>query len=252
MSPIDLTKSAARPQRHPWIDRAVTLVMLMATVGTVGFVVQKQLSRRQYRTIDPPLPTEPIEIVHSVTKGDPNAPLVLIEYSDFHCAACLQFARGTSPFIDDQYVDKGKVLRVYRHYPAKTADKLSLRTAEMASCAARQGRFWAMHDALFERDVDPKLDAFEVGTTKLRALAERVGIQIEAMDACVKEVGRDDVLIDIGTGRLLEVTGTPTIFIGWRTAQGDVQLARRIAGAIPPTELAGILDALLRGGAKTN
>jgi hypothetical protein len=82
------------------------------------------------------------------TRGQANAPLTLIEYSDFTCGYCLKFFKDTWPRIQARYVDTGKVRFVYRDYPR--ADRGPGVDAAMAArCAGAQGQYWAMHDRLF-------------------------------------------------------------------------------------------------------
>lgn len=81
-------------------------------------------------------------------RGEANAPLTLIEYSDFTCGYCLKFFKDTWPRIQARYVDTGKVRFVYRDYPR--ADRGPGVDAAMAArCAGAQGQYWAMHDRLF-------------------------------------------------------------------------------------------------------
>ncbi len=81
-------------------------------------------------------------------RGQADAPLTLIEYSDFTCGYCLKFFKDTWPRIQARYVDTGKVRFVYRDYPR--ADRGPGVDAAMAArCAGAQGQYWAMHDRLF-------------------------------------------------------------------------------------------------------
>ncbi len=81
-------------------------------------------------------------------RGQANAPLTLIEYSDFTCGYCLKFFKRTWPRIQAQYVDIGKVRFVYRDFP-RGDQGAGLDAAVAARCAGAQGQYWAMHDRLF-------------------------------------------------------------------------------------------------------
>ncbi|MDF0649985.1 MAG: thioredoxin domain-containing protein [Nitrospira sp.] len=81
-------------------------------------------------------------------RGQANAPLTLIEYSDFTCGYCLKFFKRTWPRIQAQYVDTGKVRFVYRDFP-RGDQGAGLDAAMAARCAGAQGQYWAMHDRLF-------------------------------------------------------------------------------------------------------
>ena len=81
-------------------------------------------------------------------RGQANAPLTLIEYSDFTCGYCLKFFKRTWPRIQARYVDTGKVRFVYRDFPRGDQGP-GLDAAVAARCAGAQGQYWAMHDRLF-------------------------------------------------------------------------------------------------------
>jgi protein-disulfide isomerase len=81
-------------------------------------------------------------------RGQANAPVTLIEYSDFTCGYCLKFFKETWPRIQARYVDTGKVRFLYRDYP-RADQGPGLDAAVAARCAGAQGKYWAMHDRLF-------------------------------------------------------------------------------------------------------
>ena len=81
-------------------------------------------------------------------QGKSDAPLTLIEYSDFTCGYCLKFFQETLPRLQAAYLDTGKVKFVYRDYP-RSDRGVGVEAAVAARCAGAQGRYWAMHDRLF-------------------------------------------------------------------------------------------------------
>ena len=81
-------------------------------------------------------------------KGDANAPVAIIEYSDFQCPYCRKFYEDTLPTLIKEYVDTGKAKLVYRHFPLEF-HPAALVSAQASECAAEQGKFWEMHDAIF-------------------------------------------------------------------------------------------------------
>ena len=89
-------------------------------------------------------------------RGNVNAPVTMIEYSDFTCGYCLKFFKETWPKIRARYVETGKVRFLYKDYPR--ADQGPGVTAALAArCAGDQGMYWLMHDRLFS--ADGRLDA---------------------------------------------------------------------------------------------
>src|SRR3989454_936984 len=83
------------------------------------------------------------------SKGRPGAPVTVYEMSDFQCPYCRSFALTTLPILERAYVQTGKVRLVYINLPLPYLHANALAAALVATCAARQGKFWPMHDALF-------------------------------------------------------------------------------------------------------
>jgi hypothetical protein len=88
------------------------------------------------------------ERLPGLSKGRRDAPVTIVEFSDFQCTYCRKFWKETLPRIQAEYIDTGKVWFVYRHFV--TFGPVSERAAEAAECAGEQGQFWAYHDRLFE------------------------------------------------------------------------------------------------------
>ncbi|HMK09216.1 MAG TPA: thioredoxin domain-containing protein [Anaerolineales bacterium] len=117
--------------------------------------------------------------------GDPNAPVVIVEYGDFQCPFCRRFHDQTLPRLVDEYVRPGLVYFVYRHFPVvdrDEADQESHAAAAAAVCAARQDRFWPYHDVLFANQTAENSGDFN--ETRLRAMAEQLGLDLAAFDMC--------------------------------------------------------------------
>src|SRR5207249_2515192 len=85
------------------------------------------------------------------TKGRPDAPVTVYEMSDFQCPYCRAFALTTMPLLEKEYVQTGKVRLVYINLPLTTLHANAARAAALAVCAARQDKFWPVHDLLFRR-----------------------------------------------------------------------------------------------------
>jgi protein-disulfide isomerase len=162
----------------------------------------------------------------------------MLVFSDFECPFCARFANEVMPTLRQQYVDPGKVKLAFRHLPL-TMHTHAERAAESAECAARQGRFWAMHDSLFQTPV--RLDEPD-----LEAHARDVGLDLAAFATCMGgEESRAAVSADAGAARGLGVTATPAILIGIATADASVRVLEVIPGARPVDEFAKALDRAL-------
>src|SRR5881296_4463081 len=88
------------------------------------------------------------------TMGRPGAPVTVYEMSDFQCPYCRTFALTTLPALEQEYVTTGKVRLVYINLPLTKIHANAAAAAAAGMCAARQGRFWPMHDLLFRHQAD--------------------------------------------------------------------------------------------------
>lgn len=171
--------------------------------------------------------------------GDPRAPIVVIEFSDFHCPFCRRHTKDTLPQIKKDYIDAGLVLYVYRHFPAGGSRPGGIDAAVAAQCAARQDRFWELHDRFFSapRPVQPG---------DLERHARAAGVNVETYRTCVKAgLAREDVRADVEQARRLGLAGTPGFAIGLRDDEERVRVMQRIGGAQPYAAFKAVLDALL-------
>lgn len=133
--------------------------------GTPGFLVNGQLvsGAQPYsvfaQVIDAELASPSANNIQitaqDYVKGDSNAPVTIIEYSDFECPFCARFYTDSFGQIEKNYIDTGKVKFVYRHFPLSFHPNAQ-KAAEAVECAGKVGgaeKFWEMHDLLFEKGV---------------------------------------------------------------------------------------------------
>jgi len=93
-----------------------------------------------------------VDIGDSPVKGDANAPVTIVEFSDYECTYCGRHFSQTYGQIVSEYVDTGKVKMVFKDFPLNFHAKAQ-KAAEAARCAGEQGDYWGMHDALFTSGV---------------------------------------------------------------------------------------------------
>ena len=170
-------------------------------------------------------------------KGKADAPVTVIEYSDFQCPFCGRFTRNTLPQIDREYIQKGKVKFVFKHLPLPFHQHAQ-KAAEAAECAGKIGgrkAFWAMHDKLFyEGQPRGQLDI-----NSLKRFAREIGLDMKRFERCL-DTGETAQIVrrDYQEAQRLGVRGTPTFFINGKIVRGalpydvfknviDQELARR-------------------------
>jgi len=146
--------------------------------------------------------------------GDPDAPLTIIEFSDFQCPFCSRFHEQTLPAIMENYIDTGKVNFVYRDLPLSfhpNANPASI----AAECANEQGKFWEYHDVLFDKQSQWQSLGTEDFTTNAKQFASDIGLESASFESCLSSSETaSKVSKDSRDAASYGATGTPTFFIG--------------------------------------
>lgn len=150
-------------------------------------------------------------------KGDPDAPVTIVEFSDFQCPYCGRFAADAGRQIHEQYVEPGLVRFGYQHFAFLGPE--SQKAAEASECAAEQGAFWPYHDMLFGRITGENQGS--LSPAGLKQYAAEVGLDAEAFDACL-DSGKYVSLVgsETATAQSLGVTGTPSFLVNGRPLVG--------------------------------
>jgi protein-disulfide isomerase len=165
-------------------------------------------------------------------RGEIDAPITVIEFSDFQCPFCQRHNADTQPALDEKYVDSGKVLWVYKHFPLDIHPQAPAAGAA-AECAAEQGMFWEMNEALFGSVQDWSVNEPNPVFTDL---AIELGLDSAAFAACLDDPAMMARVDDDRTEGAQFVQGTPT-FIIVRGDQGSI-----IPGALPEATFSELLD----------
>ena len=146
------------------------------------------------------------------SKGRADAPVTVYEMADFQCPACRMFAVTVLPTLDREYIETGKVRWIFINLPLTSIHPNAVAAAEMAMCAARQGRFWQTHDALYQHQDDwAKLSQ---PRNSLIALAQRQGVDRAKLIACLNEgSARKEVELDAQRAARTGAHATPSFYI---------------------------------------
>ena len=112
--------------------------------------VELKMLEKQLRSEQPNIPLK-ISVDNDPIIGNPNAPVTIIEFSDFQCPFCARFHIQTLPAIIEEYINEDKVKLVFRDFPIQSIHPNALPASVAAECANEQGKFKEMHDILFER-----------------------------------------------------------------------------------------------------
>ncbi|MDP3763618.1 MAG: DsbA family protein [bacterium] len=152
--------------------------------------------------------------------GNKNAPVTLIEFSDFQCPFCRKFYRETLPQIKKEYIDTGKARLVYRDFPLSFHPGATP-AAEGTECAREQGKFWEMHDVIFDEQEKQGSGTIQFTADDVKKWAAKIGLNTSKFNQCLDSGKyKKEVEKDITDGSAAGVTGTPAVFINGRLVVG--------------------------------
>ena len=209
--------------------------------------LDKALAKLELKLLQNKLPTQQpsapvkISIGDDPIIGNPDAPITIVEFSDFQCPFCARFNAQTLPSIMEEYIDQGKVKLVFRDFPIQSIHPNALPAAVAAECANEQDKFKEMHDVLFEKqnewnklETDDALSLFNQYATDMQ-------LNQNTFDICLTS-GKyiPEIRNDLDDGREYGVSGTPGFFVG-NDEVGYVELK----GAQPFESFKKIIDAQL-------
>ncbi len=163
-------------------------------------------------------------------KGNENAPVTIVEFSDYECPFCGRFYSETLSQLESEYINTGKVKFVYRDFPLGFHQNAQ-KAAEAAECAGEFGNdeYWEMHNKLFEEGVDGGINAF-------KQYAKEIGLDSKKFDNCLDSGQMEsEVNADLNDGVSYGVSGTPGFFIN----------GKKLEGAQPFSAFKEIIDAEL-------
>lgn len=153
---------------------------------------------------------------NSPSTGPPDAPVTLIVFSNFECSACRRLAPTLQRLA---YIYAERVRMVFRQFPS-TGSGVAFRAAEASLCAHEQGRFWPLHDALFEAET-------ELAAEQLELLVSGLGLDMARFEQCF-DSGRASAKVheDVASGAAVGVVNPPVIFINGRILTGAAPYER--------------------------
>lgn len=235
--PVNLTQSILNTPITIILTKLM-YVVLLASFLLIGYLfgklqsLEKNNSNSEVKVISaispqpttaiPTPPPNPKEILqklsqgHLPQEGDENAKVTIIEFSDFECPFCANYFRDTLPKIRADYIETGKVKVYYRHLPL-AFHPLAKPLAIASECANDQGKFWQMHDKIFENH--DKISTSNIQIHKEWAL--ELGLDPIQFNNCVDNQQHvDSINEDAKAAAEVGITGTPGFFVNGRLVMG--------------------------------
>ena len=195
-------------------------------------ILEKQLPTNQQN-----IPLE-ISADNDPIIGNPDAPITIIEFSDFQCPFCARFHIQTLPTIMEEYIEKGDVKLVFRDFPLQSIHPNAVPASVAAECANEQGKFKQMHDILFEKQNEWSNLETVYAIDLFNQYSEQINLEQEQFSSCLSTAKYvKEIQNDLNDGRTYGVTGTPGFFIG-NQEMGFVELK----GAQPFESFKKVID----------
>jgi protein-disulfide isomerase len=216
-------------------------ILAVAGIGTLGYVASRG-SDHQVVTLDPNLP--PVQSEGYVI-GSPGAPIEVIEFADFECPACAQFATLHEPDVRSRLVNSGQIRLRYLDLPLVEIGHRNSPTASLAAaCANEQGKFWEMHDLIFQHQDRWATQATSNPRGVIDPLARQIGLDVARYEQCMdSQKYLANIQAHRRTAQRYRVQSTPSFVIGGKVHAGNMtydEFKRRVeeARAAAPTATA--------------
>jgi protein-disulfide isomerase len=222
-------------------NRIFYLIIALVAIGGIGaltYASAKSKNTVQVTAVDTTLP--PVQSEGYVA-GNAAAPLEVIEFGDFECPQCSRFATLTEPDVRSRLVNEGRVRFRYIDFPLDM-HKNTWNASRAAACADEQGRFWEMHDAIYQTQDQWSGEVTNNPDKFMKGLAKQVGLKQDQFNQCVdtkKYQAKIQAHLKIAMDR--HVNATPTFFIG----------AKNFAGFLTYDEFKHEVDSAIAAGVKT-
>jgi len=178
--------------------------------------------------------------------GDKNAPVTIIEFSDYECPFCKRHFDSTHQELVKKYIDTGKAKLVFRDFPLSFHDPMASKEAIAATCARDQGgdkKYYEFHDEIFKRTTS---NGNGLDDAKIQTIARDLKMNISTFTTCLSNTAKaDEVKKDIADGSAAGASGTPTFLIGKSTSDGNID-GDLLVGAQPFAAFQAVIDPLLK------
>ncbi|MFQ5781848.1 MAG: thioredoxin domain-containing protein [Nitrosopumilus sp.] len=183
--------------------------------------LQEAITKLELKMLQNQLPTEQVRSPVKISTdndpiiGNPDAPITIIEFSDFQCPFCARFYVQTLPLIIEEYIDQGKVKLVFRDFPIQSIHPNALPASVAAECANDQGKFREMHDMLFDNQNQWNKQETINALSLFSQYATEIQLEQETFDSCLASGKHiEEIRKDLEDGRDYGVSGTPGFFVG--------------------------------------
>lgn len=223
------------------------IIRFKDSVATKSSTTQAAQTPTQPTQQAPQAPTGPVKVASADAPvlGNKDAPVTLIEFSDYECPFCKRSFDQLLPELKKNYIDSGKLKLVYRNLPLPFHQNAH-KEAEAALCARDQGgdaTYFKFHDQIFTKTTS---NGTGLALDQLPIIAASIGLNVSQFQQCLDSGKyKDYVDKDITYAEKVGANGTPTWFVGKSTADGNID-GQIIVGAQPFSAFQPTIDNLLK------
>jgi len=207
---------------------AALAIVALGGAGAIGYLSTRSKAQQVVTAVDPALARE----AEGYLMGDSTAPVQIVEFADFECPACGQFATITGPDVRERLVQTGLASYRFYDFPLEQHQN-TLAASHAAACADDQGKFWEMHDRIFAGQEEWNTQATNNPKPVFQGYARELNLDVGAWEQCYdSRKHQRRIEANRAEGERRRVRSTPTFIVG----------GRMIPGAVPYDMMKALVD----------
>ena len=212
--------NVVKQQRAQSTKQFYLALLVVAIIG--GLLIWRTAGKTNSRIVATNVKATPAQ-AEGYLMGNPNAPVQIMEFADFECPACGQFATITEPDVRKRIVETGLASYRFFDFPLTEIHKNTLAASNAAACAADQGKFWEMHDQLYMHQPEWSTEATSNPKKFFERYAGQIGLDVGTWSKCYDdEPHLQRIMSNRAEGERRNVRQTPTFVIGTKMIPGSL------------------------------
>ena len=209
-----------KEQRAQSTKQFYLVLVGIAVIG--GLLIWRTAGKANSRVVATDVRATPAQ-AEGYLMGNPNAPVQIMEFADFECPACGQFATVTEPDVRKRIIETGLASYRFFDFPLTEIHKNTLAASNAAACASDQGKFWEMHDQLYEHQPQWSTEATSDPKKFFERYATQIGLDVSTWNKCYDDQRHlKRIMSNRAEGERRNVRQTPTFVIGTKMIPGSL------------------------------
>lgn len=209
-----------KEQRAQSTKQFYLVLVVIAVIG--GLLIWRTAGKANSRIVATDVRATPAQ-AEGYLLGNPDAPVQIMEFADFECPACGQFATITEPDVRKRIVQSGLASYRFFDFPLTEIHKNTLAASNAAACASDQGKFWEMHDQLYEHQPQWSTEATSDPKKFFERYAGQIGLDVATWSKCYDDQRHiQRIMSNRAEGERRNVRQTPTFVIGTKMIPGSL------------------------------